>query len=209
MWVSCLPIPTDGTASAPQRSFHTVVASPPLSVAFCDSIDTELSFTFSRHIRWKWMDGLLNGLMTRVMATTQLFGKTKSSFSGNGKKLMIPAWLSPDDAMSIMMCIDYLCTPWLPVTCPFFHPSFLLNDSIHISVTVMRLYLLFRKWKSSIWPLYPTSGLVLCCVGLQIDCAVAPFHAAILFLFLHLFKDFILSFNIFYSWQEFAYISQA
>lgn len=31
--VSCLPILTDGTANAPQRSSHTVVPSPPRSVA--------------------------------------------------------------------------------------------------------------------------------------------------------------------------------
>lgn len=92
-------------------------------------------------------------------------------------------------AMSIMMCIDYLSTPLLPVTCPFPHPSFLQNDSIHISVTVMRLYLLFRKWKSSIWPLYLTSGLVLCCGGLET--ALASFNAT-----LSSYKDILQGFHM-------------
>lgn len=127
---------------------------------------------------------------SRAVAPTRLFGKTKS-------RVFFWKWKEINDtsvarrwqiAMSIMMCIDYLSTPWLPVTCPFSHPSFVLNDSIHISVTVMRLYLLFRKWKSSIWPLYLTSGLVLCCGGLQ---TALPTFRATLSSFLCSYKDFI------------------
>lgn len=107
--------------------------------------------------------------------------KNKKQFFWKWKEIddasLVQRWQA---AMSIMMGIHYLRTPWLPVTCPFFHPPFFLNDSIHISVTVIRLCLLLRKWKSSIWPLYLTSGWDLCCAGLQIDGAVAPFHATIL-----------------------------
>lgn len=62
---------------------------------FCDSIDIELSFTFNRHMHCG-TDGWSDGWMTRVMATTQLFGKTKRNFSGNGKKLMMLAGRSAD-----------------------------------------------------------------------------------------------------------------
>lgn len=151
---------------------------------FCDSIDIELSFTFNRHIHWGQMDGRMDGWPVSWQQRRYL-EKQKRSFAGNGKKLMMLAWCSAD-RLSIMMCIHYLRTPWLPVTCPFFHPSFFLNDSIHISVTVIQLCLLLRKWKSSIWPLYLTSGLVLCCGGLQADGAVAPFHVTILSLYFFL-----------------------
>lgn len=39
---------------------HCCPISPRFLWAFCDSIDIELSFTFSRHIRWGWMDGQMD-----------------------------------------------------------------------------------------------------------------------------------------------------
>lgn len=117
---------------------------------------------------------------------------------------MVQCW---QIAMSIMMCTHSLRIPWLPVTCPFFNPSF-LNGSIYISVTVKRLCVLLRKWKSSIWPLYLTSGFVLRCVGLPTDGAVASFDA-ILPLFFNNFKVFtsrLNNFNIQYSVHSIAEI---